>query len=641
MYLLLHNSSGPFAIGLASNFIPLNIKAFYLKIDEGNYLYKSNSEEYFANLVSEVLDKEAYKDVKAVLIDKNLGGSGWSRAMKLAGHFACSNYFKCCINKVPIILTDWSDLDIEDISLRDTVINNFFQTEGFYFKKYEDIFSLKTDKISASKLSAIDFEIKKLKCVTIDNLNVTNPYDNRHQSTNEWGAMRLASNFGVFNSISFSYPKHLYFKYLANFIKTNSTPEDKSINNLFNRVLLIDDNADCGWVELLKNIHNCPVDKRISCMEVLAWQNAAPEKFEQYDLIYLDLYLEKGKADSSSALSTLQFIKKNFPHIPVIIFTASDKAWNLDAVLEKGADAMYVKESPIYYRNGQYSLKNYQDFKDSITYVHEKYKILRPYWLLIKKVISHASFKALENSPRKIRDRIEERLRMFYGLLKKGYEQRDYDKETFFYSDYELAYMTLWSVFNEIQEANYDKSNISIMHTDGKNYNSHPDKKPLSYKQKWILKKRSKIFIDNTIQFTGSQMDGSPRLKSGNKYEIQFDLATSDLLYNNKSPHYSIDSKNNFPSNDYVTKSIAAQIAYIILNTPSHTSQQLENLYRLNDIRNSMYLTHGNSFNDDFYNKTERSKRSISTISPHRDIKDLFNLVSFLLTEDASNVIML
>jgi DNA-binding NarL/FixJ family response regulator len=98
------------------------------------------------------------------------------------------------------------------------------------------------------------------------------------------------------------------------------------------------------------------------------------------------LYLEKGKADSSNALSALEFIKEKSPHIPVIIFTASDKAWNLDEVLEKGADAMYIKESPLYYRSEEYSLKNYKDFTDTIRYVHEKYKVLRPYWILIKKL---------------------------------------------------------------------------------------------------------------------------------------------------------------------------------------------------------------------------------------------------------------
>jgi len=643
MYILIHNSKGSFSIDLPESFKQINIVSIYSSEEESDYLYKNNREEYFLNKVSESLDNSSYSNVKAIIIDKNLGGSGWSRAIGLASHIACTEYTKCTLNKIPIILTDWTDLDLEDQSLKDNVINNIFQTEGFYFRKYEAIFSVKLDKISGLLHYAIDVEVKKLKPVVIEKINISSPYDNRHQTTNEWGAMRLASNFGIFDLIKFTYPKHLYFKYLSRFINKDHPAPNKSLHNLFSKILLIDDNADCGWIELLENIHNCPVDKRVSSTEVLAWQNTTPEKFDQYDLIYLDLYLEKGKADSTNALSALKFIKGKFPHIPVIIFTASDKAWNLDEVLEKGADAMYIKESPIYYRNKEYSSKNFNDFVATIKDVHDKYKILRPYWILISQLISHASFKAIENSPRKLKDRIEERLRMFYGLLKKGYEQREYDKQTFFYSDYELAFMTLWSVLNEIQEACFDKKNISIIHSNGVTYNHHPNRynTPLSKKQLWILKNSGKIFINNTISFSGSEVDGTPKLKKPGKYDLQADTATSDLKYDNwNAPYYSIDSTGSFSNNDFIIKSLHAQIAYILLNRSSHTNSQLINLYKLNEIRNSMYLTHGDSFDSNFFTQTEKAKRTSSTITPSHDIKDLFDLVAYLLSDEPSYVIV-
>lgn len=641
MYILLHNSKASFSIELPEAFKQLNIASFY-SIKEEDYLYKSNREEFFLNAVSESLDNSSYGNIKAIIIDKNLGGSGWSRAIGLAGHIACTDYSKCTLNKLPIILIDWNDIDLEDASLKNTGINNIFQTEGFYFRKYEAVFSVKSDNVTGQGMFAIDAELKKLKPVEIDKVNIRNPYDNRHQTTNEWGAMRLASNFGIFEMIKFSYPKHLYFKYLSLFIKKNHKSPDRSLHGLFKKILLIDDNADCGWIELLEIIHNCSVDKRVSSTEVLAWQNTTPEKFDQYDLIYLDLYLEKGKADSTNALSALKFIKSSFPHIPVVIFTASDKAWNLDEVLEKGADAMYVKESPLYYRNGEYSKKNYEDFVATVKYVHEKYMVLRPYWLLIRKIISHASFTAIENSPRKLKDRIEERLRMFYGLLKKGYEQWDYDKQTFYYSDYELAFMTLWSVLNEIQEAFFEKMDISLTHSNGITYYHHPNRynTPLSKKQRWKLKSTGRIFIDNIISFSGSEADGTPKLKKPGKYELQSDISTSDLKYDNwNAPYYSIDSSGLFSSNEYIIKSLHTQIAYILLNRSTHTHTQLTNLFKLNEIRNSMYLTHGDSFDTNFFIQTEKVKRSGSPITPNRSIKDLFDLVAYLLTDDSSNVI--
>lgn len=643
MYILIHNSKNSFPIDLSESFEQINVVSIYSSEEENDYLYKNNREEYFLNKVSESLDNSSYSSVKGIIIDKNLGGSGWSRAIGLASHIACTYYTKCKLNNIPIILTDWNDFDLEDQSLKDTVINNFFQTDGFYFRKYEAIFSVKLDKISGLLHYGIDLEVKKLKPVVIEKINISSPYDNRHQTTNEWGAMRLASNFGIFDLIEFAYPKHLYFKYLSRFINKDYPAPNKCLHNLFSKILLIDDNADCGWIELLENIHNCPVDKRVSSTEVLDWQNNTPEKFDQYDLIYLDLYLESGKADSTNALSALKFIKGEFPHIPVIIFTASDKAWNLDEVLEMGADAMYIKESPIYYRNKEYSSKNFNDFVATIKAVHDKYKILRPYWILIRQLISHASFKAIENPPRKLKDRIEERLRMFYGLLKKGYEQREYDKQTFFYSDYELAFMTLWSVLNEIQDACFDKINLSIIHSNGVTYNHHPDRynTPLSKKQLWILKSSGKIFINNTISFTGSEFDGTPKLKKTGKYDLQADTATSDLKYDKwNAPYYSIDSTGSFSNNDYIIKSLSAQIAYILLNRSSHTNSHLINLYKLNEIRNSMYLTHGDSFDSNFFTQTEREKRTSSTITPNHYIKDLFELVAYLISDDPSHVIV-
>lgn len=643
MYILIHKSKESFSIQLNETFILVNIRDFYSLKDENDYLYKSNQEEFFLNIISESLDNSSYSDVKAIIIDKSLGGSGWLRAMNLAGHIVCGDFSKCRLNKLPVILTDWNDLDIEDPSLKDTSINNFFQTEGFYYRKYEDLFSLKSEKMSGELKFSIDLIINKLKPIDIKNISIRPSYDSNHQATNEWGAMRLASNFGVFDLIKFTYPRHLYFKYLSKFINNNGKSLDNSLNNLFDKILLIDDNADCGWVDLLEHIHDCQVDK-INSTEILrVWQNVTPEKFCHYDLIYLDLYLEKGKADSTNALSALKFIKENYPHIPVIIFTASDKAWNLDAILEKGADAMYIKESPVYYRKEEYSLKNYEDFTATIKYVHEKYTTLRPYWILIKKIISHSSFRAIENSPRMLRERIEERLRMFYGLLKKGYEQWDYDKLTFYYSDYELAFMTLWSVLNEIQEAYFDKSNIFIVHTDGMTYHNHPDRNqtPFSRKQKWILKSNGKLFIDNSICFTGSEVNGTPKLKNPGRYEIQKDSVTTDLKYDSRvSPYYSIDSTG-FSNNEYVLRSLHPQIAYIILHKPTHTNIHLEILFKLSEIRNSMYLTHGDSFDANFFTQIEKSKRLSSTITPSNDIKDLFDLVAYLLTDEPTYTIII
>ncbi len=652
MYILIHNSNGPFAIKLNDSFIQVNIDNFYSIKETDDYLYKSNQEEFFLNAISESLDNSIYNEVTGIIIDKNLGGSGWSRAIGLAGHIACTEFSKSALNTLPIILTDWTDIDLEDPSIKDTIINNIFQTKGFYFRKYEAIFSLKSDKISGQTSHAIDLEVKKLKSIEIEKINISSRFDTRHQTTNEWGAMRLASNFGVFELIKFTYPKHLYFKYLTNFLKKNQSPPDKSLHSLFNKILLIDDNADCGWKELLENIHNCTVDKRISTVEVLAWQTSAPEKFDQYDLIYLDLYLEKGKADSKSALSALRFIKANFPHIPVIIFTASDKAWNLEEVLDKGADAMYTKESPLYYNNVEYSSKNFREFTNTVKYVYEKYKKLKPYSIQIRNIFSHSFFILIENSPRKLRERIEERLKMFYGLLKKGYEQREYDKKTFFYSDFELAFITLWSVLNEIQEYYFIKTQLTfpVQDSNGTFYKNHPNSylKIRTDLERWIYSIDQSSYIDFYVEIA---LDGNPietinsqsQLKSG-YFDFKFysnfkQITIKDPLKNewiDHAPFFELVSAfQNHKQLKIYQEKIVLQIAYIVekLN-PSNKLHFYSSLVKLNKIRNSLYLTHGNNIEPTFFLSTERQKRTNKTLTSENEIKDLFNLVSLLLTTE-------
>jgi CheY-like chemotaxis protein len=644
MYILIHNSKGSFSIDLSESFKQINIKSIYSNELENDYLYKSNREEFFLNEVSESLDTSSYINVKAIIIDKNLGGSGWSRAIGLASHIACTVYSKCALNKVPIILTDWTDLDLEDQSLKDNVINNIFQTEGFYFRKYEAIFSLKLDKISGRMNYAIDVEVKKLKPVVIENINISSPYDNRHQTTNEWGAMRLASNFGIFELIKFTYPKHLYFKYLARFINKDYPAPNKSLHNLFSKILLIDDNADCGWIEVLESIHNCPVDKRVSTTEVLAWQNTTPKKFEQYDLIYLDLYLEKGKADSTNALSALKFIKGKFPHIPLIIFTASDKAWNLDEVLEKGADAMYIKESPIYYRNKEYSLKNFNDFTTTINYVHKKYNVLRPYWVEIQEILTDNTFLLIqENGNSKFKQRIKERLEMFYGLLKRGLEQTEFNELRFHFSDHELAYVTLWSILNEISEFNFVKTqpNISISNLSGIQFNTHPSGRNITYLSnhfKWAIIGQADIFIEYEYNFILDASGNPSIMPNGRHYKLVHEQKSSFEFSSNLFKIIpSTKTKTNYETTLFL------QIAYLLekknnLYTSINKSKFQQSLLRLNEIRNHLYLTHGSDISTGFYNQTEKDKRATNNIKPDKDIKDLFELISFLLTGKENKV---
>jgi CheY-like chemotaxis protein len=72
------------------------------------------------------------------------------------------------------------------------------------------------------------------------------------------------------------------------------------------------------------------------------------ENFFPYDLVFLDLRLEpkdkeKKNPEKFSGMKLLKSIKKFNPGIPVIIFTASEKAEILETALKNGADGYWIK----------------------------------------------------------------------------------------------------------------------------------------------------------------------------------------------------------------------------------------------------------------------------------------------------------
>jgi CheY-like chemotaxis protein len=357
------------------------------------------------------------------------------------------------------------------------------------------------------------------------------------------------------------------------------------------------------------------------------------------------LYLEKGKSDRTNALAALKFIKEKFPHIPVIIFTASDKAWNLDEVLEKGADAMYIKESPLYYRNIDYTSNNYNDFTATINYVHKKYIVLRPYWIAIQKILSDNTFhNILENGNSKFKQRIEERLEMFYGLLKRGLEQTEFNEFRFHFSDHELAYVTLWSILNEISEFNFVKTqpNISISNLSGIQINTHPSGRNItyfSYHFKWEIIGQADVFIEYDYKFKLDSL-GSPLITpNGRNYSLFFEQKST---FEFSSDLFQITTPTKTKTNYETT--LFLQIAYLLerknnLSASINKSNFQQTLVRLNEIRNHLYLTHGSDISTGFYDKTEKDKRATHNIKPDKDIKDLFELISFLLTGMESKVL--
>ena len=335
----------------------------------------------------------------------------------------------------------------------------------------------------------------------------------------------------------------------------------------------------------------------------------------------------------------LEKLKKFNPSIPIIIFTASNKVWNLQKLTELGADGYFVKEAPENAEIPDFSKHNFKSFEKTVREAYKKGQLLKAYWNAIQD-IQNSFLPEIQDLPHsKFKSRIEERLKMFFGLLKRGFEQTKFNQEQFYFSDYELAFMTLWSVLNEIQEAYYEKTHpneyLTIYHTDVA-YTTHPNNKPITPipGYNWKIRGQQEYLIKHDFEFKLDK-NGKPETKNG-YYQLNSKSFQSHLGLKESSPYYEIVSNSN---NKNIWRELANQIAFLILaknqlKSNPNINKFLEKLKELNDIRNHLYLTHGDKISKGFYTQTEKDKRKKAdyNITPDGSIKDLFELVAFLLT---------
>lgn len=210
--------------------------------------------------------------------------------------------------------------------------------------------------------------------------------DNNHNVSNIWGAyiFNQILNLNVLDAKEFLISDSLYFKFITqknnllhdkiDFLNLNSTDSLKTSN-----LLLIDDNADKYWKSILKEFTNNCSGKFKSVPNISDWEKFyARIKTELkkedngvplYDIVLLDLRLRKKEENSNisieelSGYKILKEIKSLNQGIQVIIFTASNKALNMKSLLEAGADAYYIKESPVLFdlKNAKNQILNFYE----------------------------------------------------------------------------------------------------------------------------------------------------------------------------------------------------------------------------------------------------------------------------------------
>lgn len=126
-------------------------------------------------------------------------------------------------------------------------------------------------------------------------------------------------------------------------------------------VLLIDDLANDGFYEIYKkilkdqNLVNCEIRRNKQNDNFTEALDSLKDHCTRYiveqaiDIILLDLNLfpkndENKSLENKSGIKLLKFIKTEYPWIPVIITSASNKIWTINKISQLKADAYWIKE---------------------------------------------------------------------------------------------------------------------------------------------------------------------------------------------------------------------------------------------------------------------------------------------------------
>lgn len=348
------------------------------------------------------------------------------------------------------------------------------------------------------------------------------------------------------------------------------------------KVLLIDDQAQKGWKQILENtlFENNSIDFSEDI-------HSAKTKLENniYDLIFLDLRLDE---NDHNQIDIKQFngfkiikeiIRKDFNSInfptPIMIFSATNKIWNIDTMIYYGADNYYIKEHPDYSFDTQYSKENFTRLKINVSELIKIGIKRREVWFKIQNI--NEKLDKIDNL--NIRSRIDEKLRIGYGLLFRN--TTAVENENLIFNNQIISFIAFWSILEEIIKDSFIDTWIKTGTDEGKMNGN-----------KWILKNRS-VFIEDLRTYNLGNNEGC--IEVGIKY--------------NKINKYYEAIKNivdtNHPDISFYTGkiSLSLQVYAVLLLEKKWTSSRAKSKFNnLNDYRNKIDFIHS-SLNSIFNEK--------------------------------------
>jgi CheY-like chemotaxis protein len=252
-------------------------------------------------------------------------------------------------------------------------------THKVYFTKKIDIKSF-ISQVKYITNNPSDIDINRHFINKID-IKPSGNYKTHHAISNEWSILRWAKTLNVDTSEIDSIEKKigflLYYKYLnAKYPLTKKAHEvDFQIKNK-GKILFIDDELENGWNSIFKNIcKNQEFESIGNEFKGMNQEDIINESFNKaikFELVVLDLRLHDDDFGEGVAIENitgykiLKKIKEHNKGIQVIIFSATNKIWNLQALQKAEADGFIIKESPENSQEPDFTKKSIENMIETI-----------------------------------------------------------------------------------------------------------------------------------------------------------------------------------------------------------------------------------------------------------------------------------
>jgi len=342
--------------------------------------------------------KDIFKnnEVEKILIPLNLNTNDpINDGLKIALHIRLNYELPVIKRIVPIIFL--SDFTL-DVIIRNNDFDPIINPQNLFFTQCIFLSSFDPDEIKNLIKKVEPCEENEYHFGILNKLRITQRASvGKHSISNAWGCFKLAQVTGLRDEIykNENVAEHLktfYAKYLIcyNDVFTNEKFIDLNPMQCHGKkILFIDDQAEDGWSILMKNIFKS-AGNDFQAIDSSNYKNNETKLFHDFegfyaecqnqigkdwDLIIMDLrlYPEREDIDSEMILPTElsgyklidEFLNENEGY-QIIVSTASNKIWNINAALKRGASSYYIKESPEFSYAIRETKRQYEDFKNDV-----------------------------------------------------------------------------------------------------------------------------------------------------------------------------------------------------------------------------------------------------------------------------------